>query len=168
MLLIYVRNGNYDMSRQSCELCGRNEAKFRAKVAGMEATVCAECASHGRIIEEVREEKPKEIIRREEKKKRIVETTEEVVEDIGELVREKREELNLKQEELGQKIAEHASMVKRVEHGYIPSIKIAKKLEKTLGLSLVERVNANEQGYSSAKSGGALTLGDIMIIRQKK
>jgi uncharacterized protein (TIGR00270 family) len=149
-------------------MCGRGEARFKAKVAGMEANVCENCASHGEILEEIREQKPAEIRKIEKEKKQIVERTEEIVEDIGEQVRSKREELNLKQEELGKKISEHASMVKRIEHGYIPSLKIAHKLERVLNLKLTEFVNPSEQEYTSSTTGGAITLGDVMIIKKSK
>jgi len=156
---------------QSCELCGRPGARLKANVAGTESIVCDNCASLGTIIEEVIEKKPSEIKQEEKRietqKKMFVERSQEVVEDIGEQVRQKREELGLKQEELGHKISEHASMVKRIEHGYLPSLKIAHKLEKVLHLKLVEYVNPNEQEYVTSKSGGAMTLGDIMIIKKQ-
>jgi putative transcription factor len=152
---------------QSCDLCGKPDAKFKAKIAGMEAIVCPDCASHGSIIEEIKEEKPKEIQRRiEKKKKETIKRTEDVVEDIGDQVRAKREELGLKQEELAKKIKEHASMVKRIEHGYLPSLKISHKLEKVLHINLTEYTTASDQEYTQSTKGGVMTLGDMMVIRK--
>lgn len=154
--------------KQSCELCGKPGARFKAKVAGTEAIVCDKCASMGTILDEVQEApKPSEFKKIEREKKEIVQRTEEIVEDLGEIVRKKREENNWKQEELAKKISEHKSMVHRVEHGYMPTLKIAHKLERVLGLNLTEFVNQNEQGYTTGKTGGAMTLGDIMIIKKK-
>lgn len=153
---------------QSCDLCGRPGAHLRARVAGTEAVVCDNCASMGEVIEEAREPTPKEVQKIVKEKKRREERTEEVVEDIGELVRKKREELGLKQGDLAKKISEHESMIKRIEHGYVPSVKIAQKLGRLLDLTLTEFINPSEQEYTSSKGGGALTLGDIMIVRSKK
>ena len=155
--------------KQSCDLCGASDAKFLAKVAGTEATVCARCASMGTIIEQVREEpKPTEIRKIEREKQQLAPRTEEVVGDIGKILRKKREEMNLKQEDMGKKIQEHESMVKRIEHGYVPSLKIAHKLEKVIHVKLTEYVNQNEQEYTTGKSGGTMTLGDIMIIKKSE
>jgi ribosome-binding protein aMBF1 (putative translation factor) len=59
-------------------------------------------------------------------------------------------------------------MVKRIEHGYIPSIKIAHKLEKVIHVKLTEMVSEESQDYSSGKSGGTMTLGDIITIKKEK
>jgi len=151
-----------------CDLCGRVGANLRAKVAGTEATVCDRCARLGVVIGEIEEpKKPSEIRKIERKKTEIVERVTEVVEDIGQKVLAKREELGLKQEDLAKKISEHESMVRRIEHGYIPSPNIAKKLEHALHIKLTEQVNPNEQEYASGKGVGALTLGDIMIVKKK-
>jgi len=153
-------------------LCGRSDARFRAKVAGTEATVCERCASMGEIIEELREPpKPSEIKRAERREKATVEKVdrvEEVVGDIGAQVRRKREELGWKQEELAKKISEHESMIKRIEHGYIPSLKIAHKLGQALHIKLTEYVTQSDQEYASSSGGGAPTLGDMVVIKKDK
>jgi putative transcription factor len=112
--------------------------------------------------------KPKELKQMEERKKEIRETVEDVVDGIGEQVRAAREKMGLKQDELAKKINEHESMVRRVEHGYIPSVAIARKLGKVLHLKLVEASDANEQGYTTGKGAGELTLGDIIVIKKGK
>lgn len=155
----------------SCDMCGRSGARFIARIAGAQMTVCENCAQRGEIIEEIVEKKPAEVrreIKREEQKAQIVERVDDVLENIGELVRKKREELNLKQEDLSKKINEHESMIKRIEHGYMPSLQIAHKLEKVLHVRLTEKSTASDQNYDSGKGAAALTLGDIMIIRDSK
>ncbi len=152
----------------SCDLCGHSEAHLRARVAGAEAVVCDRCARLGTVVGEIEaKKKPSEIKKLEQKKTQIVERVTQVVEDIGSKVHAKREELGWKQEDLGKKISEHESMIKRIEHGYIPSPEIAKKLERALHIKLTELVNPNEQEYTSSKGAGALTLGDVMIIKKK-
>jgi uncharacterized protein (TIGR00270 family) len=152
----------------SCDLCGHSEAHLRARVAGAEAVVCDRCARLGTVIGEIEaRKKPSEIKKIEQKKTQIVERVTEVVEDIGPKVHKTREELGWKQEDLAKKISEHESMVKRIEHGYIPSPEIAKKLERALHIKLTEMVIQNEQEYVSSKGAGALTLGDIMVVKKK-
>lgn len=153
----------------SCDLCGHSGAHIRARVAGMDATVCERCAHLGVVTGEIEEpKKPSEIKKIERKKTEIAERVIEVVEDIGAQVHKKREELGWTQEDLAKRISEHESMVKRIEHGYLPSPSIAKKLEHALRIRLTELVNPNEQEYASGKGAGALTLGDIMIVKSKK
>jgi len=152
----------------SCDLCGRPGARFKAKVAGAEAVVCDHCAALGTVIEEIEEApKPSQVKRIEKQKKEIVVKTEEVLEDIGSIVKGKREELGWTQEDLGKKISEQDSMIKRIEHGYIPDLHIAKKLEHALHAKLTELVTQSEQEYVQNRGGGALTLGDVMTVKKK-
>ena len=153
---------------QSCDLCGRSDAHLKANVAGMAAIVCDRCANLGVVTGEVEEpKKPSEVKKMEQKKAQIVEKVIDVVEDIGQKVHRKREELGWKQEDLAKKISEHESMVSRIEHGYIPSPDIARKLEHVLQIKLTEVSNQNEQEYVSGKGAGALTLGDVMMVKKK-
>jgi ribosome-binding protein aMBF1 (putative translation factor) len=58
-------------------------------------------------------------------------------------------------------------MIKRIEHGYIPDLHIAKKLEHVLHVKLTELVAQSEQEYVQSRGGGALTLGDVMTVKKK-
>lgn len=152
----------------SCDLCGHSEAHLRARVAGAEAAVCDRCARLGTVIGEIEApKKQSEIKKLEQKKTQIVERVTEVVEDIGPKVHKMREELGWKQEDLAKKISEHESMVSRIEHGYIPSPDIARKLEHALQVKLTEVSTQNEQEYVSGKGTGPMTLGDIMVVRKR-
>lgn len=156
--------------RPTCDLCGSSEVAFKARVAGTEAMVCGRCASHGEVLEELKEPPKKAQLRRiEERKKEIAPIkTEEVLESIGETVKHKREEMGLKQDDLGKMVTESGSMVQRIEHGYIPTLEIAHKLERALHVKLTELVNPSEQEIVSNTGGGALTLGDIMVVKKQK
>jgi uncharacterized protein (TIGR00270 family) len=137
-------------------------------VAGTAAIVCERCAHLGVVVGEIEEPKKQSEIKRIEKKKaQIVEKVIEVVEDIGQKVHHRREELGWKQEDLAKKISEHESMVSRIEHGYIPSPDIARKLEHALQVKLTEVSTQNEQEYVSGKGTGPMTLGDIMVVRKR-
>jgi len=152
-----------------CDFCGRKGATKIALIAGTKGFACDQCASLGRVEDEILEI-PKHIVKQQEERERKpsskIEIVQEVTDEVGELVRKKRESIGLKQEELAKKISEHESMVKRIEHGYVPSVKIARKLERVLGISLIETSKVSDEDYDSGTSGGALTLGDIVVVRK--
>jgi len=158
-----------------CELCGRPGADKIANVAGAKALVCDHCARLGEVVEEVKEPPKKEVVKsrpistysppvaREERPERI----EEVLDGIGTLVRDEREKMGMKQEELAKKINEPESLIKRIEHGFVPNLKIAHKLQRALHIKLTEEVEANGQDYVQGNKKGNLTLGDIIVIKKK-
>ncbi|MBN2518768.1 MAG: TIGR00270 family protein, partial [Candidatus Altiarchaeota archaeon] len=98
---------------------------------------------------------------------RPVEVVEEVLDEIGTLVRDKREGMGVKQEDLAKIINEPVSLIKRVEHGFIPDLKIAHKLQRVLHVKLTEQANAEEADYADAGKKENLTLGDVIIIKKK-
>jgi len=151
-------------------MCGKPGANKVAKIAGAEMTVCDSCAARGEVVEEIREPTRRERIierKREEPKIQEAPKLEEVLENCGELVRHKREELGLKQEELAQRINEPESLIKRVEHGFVPNLKVAHKLQRILHVKLTEVSEGTEQEYVSGHGSGELTLGDVIIIKKK-
>jgi putative transcription factor len=153
---------------QLCELCGTKGANKIAVVEGARSVVCDRCALLGELVEVIREE-PKWIKKQQtEREKRVVPDLpiDEVVENIGEIVRNAREEQGLKQEELAMKVNESESIIKRIEHGFIPQVSTARKLQKLLRVQLIERVNQEEQEYQGKHHGEGMTLGDFIIKKK--
>lgn len=67
--------------------------------------------------------------------------TREVVEDYPQRIRRAREALGLSQEDLARKINEKKSIIAKLESGHMyPPDKLVKKLEKALGIELMEEV----------------------------
>ncbi len=63
-----------------------------------------------------------------------------IVPDPGEIIRSARSRLNMTQDELAAKILERKNVLASIERGdLLPEIKTARKLEKVLGISLVEK-----------------------------
>ena len=93
----------------------------------------------------------------------------ELVDDLGQRVRQARRGLELSQEDLGRKIREKVSVIRKIESGKIvPDLALAEKLEHTLKVTL--RVPASEpkvQSVSSSKPRGA-TLGDLIQFKVKE
>lgn len=140
-----------------CELCGAEGPLYKVKIEGSIMNVCGKCRKFGtpvrtykKIISEKKIEKP-EII-------------EAIVSDYAKLIRNARENHNMKQEEFAMKINEKDSIIHKVETGHFkPSLKLAKKIEKFLGIKLIEIVNESENQLTSHKEEkNAFTIGDFI------
>jgi putative transcription factor len=93
----------------------------------------------------------------------------EVVPDYAEIIRRARERLGWSHKVLAEKVRESERTIKRIEAGeLVPTIDLARRLEKVLGVKLLEPVV--EEDYAEAGSRSRrrfyLTLGDIAEIRE--
>ncbi|MEM3181383.1 MAG: multiprotein bridging factor aMBF1 [Candidatus Micrarchaeaceae archaeon] len=91
----------------------------------------------------------------------------EIADDYGEIIRKARESLGLPIKVLAEKINEKASMLLRVEEQRtLPSDKLAKKLERELGIKLIK------PGQSTRATAGSklepISLWDAARKKQKK
>ncbi len=95
----------------------------------------------------------------------------EVVPDYAERVRRARERLGMSQEELAIRVKERVNVIKRIEAGTLtPTVDLAKRLEKVLGIKLLEPVVEEELGAQATRRRRGefeLTLGDIVEIREE-
>jgi len=156
-----------------CEICGNDirGKPYKALVDGVELIVCSRCASRlkgpkwemsVRKVAASRTQRP-----RRPPPRKLVEY--EVVEDFPERVREAREAMGLTRELLARLVGEKESTIRRIESGtLIPSLDLARKLEKALKIVLV--VESPLYGYREGGKKGhyELTLGDIVKIRKRK
>jgi len=96
----------------------------------------------------------------------------EVVEDYAERVRTARQRLGMSQRELALKVRVSENVIKRIEAGtLVPTIDLARRLERVLGVKLLEPVVEEEYTSTTSRSRGRreefyLTLGDIAEIRE--
>ncbi|HIP65841.1 MAG TPA: TIGR00270 family protein [Pyrodictium sp.] len=91
----------------------------------------------------------------------------EVVPDFAERVRSARERLGWTQRMLAQKAKVSENVIKRIEAGTLtPSIDLARRLEKILGIKLLEPVVEEGEEYGGEKGEFYLTLGDIAEIKE--
>jgi len=153
-----------------CEMCGKDVEEFyRTRIEGTILNVCKSCAAHGEVLKEIRPEPKKDI------KKQVVENPskpeiiEELVEGYAEKIKNKRERLDLKQEELAKKINEKESIIQKIESGHFaPSVELARKLERFLGIKLIEEVEEGKLIVSpKPSSSDEFTLGDFVKVRKK-
>lgn len=168
-----------------CEVCGR---KIRGKphrviIEGAKLTVCSGCAKLGTVPWE--EAKPKALIAKYKKTAKpptlitpsrkpqqiSVDATLELVEKFNAKIRQAREKLGFSHEELGKKIAEKASVLKKIETGkMVPDNKLTAKLEHALKIRLL--ATAKEEKITQMEilkpPSTELTLGDLIQLNKKK
>jgi putative transcription factor len=169
-----------------CEVCGRKirEAPMRVIIEGAKLTVCTECSKHGKATWE-EPARPTIIAQRQTgagqgtqvfrpiqiKKKVItarVDTSQEIVQNYAEVIRQARESLGLSTEDLGLKISEKESVLRKIETGKMsPNDQLVSKLEHTLKIKLLVPV-AEEKVPLPKSASREFTLGDAMKIDKKE
>jgi putative transcription factor len=152
-----------------CEVCGRSVN--RLVQVTIEGSVVEACPSCSRLGEKVPIRKPRYQPSRVRRRAAPAKWKEPILEPIpgyGEVLRERRLGLGLTQEELGKRLNEKASVVARLEaERMTPSEALAKKIERHLGVRILEKVEENaESGHRP--SGADLTLGDIVKIKRRR
>ncbi len=143
-----------------CEICGEEQELIKAIVEGSLLSVCDQCAKFGNAIL-VKKEKPLE--------KQIKRSSSEIINVINQeypkIIKESREKLGLKQKELALKINEKESIIHKLETGALqPTILMARKIEKTLNISLVEIYQESHESLNLKSD--QLTIGDLLKLRQ--
>ncbi|MBI2653335.1 TIGR00270 family protein [Candidatus Woesearchaeota archaeon] len=153
------------MIRINCDLCGKvGERLFKAIIEGVELNVCSGCSKFGKVIGHVK--KP---VQKETRKVIAVPKEEKVellIENYAEIIKKKRESMGLTQKDFANRINEKEATIHKLETGaFTPPISLARKLEKTLGIKLVEE---HEESHSSAKERKieGFTLGDFIKIKK--
>ena len=142
-------------------MCGKQGDLLTAEVEGVEMTVCQNCTRFGTI-------KRKTDAVRVPQKKMHQEQPLRVTVNYASLLRQAREKQGLSQEDFARSLQEKESIVAKWEQGRMqPSVEVARRLEKILGVSLV--VEEVEQLFEKEKSvhGEGFTLGDFMKVRKK-
>ncbi len=145
-----------------CEICGKRKAVTRVLIEGAEMEVCAGCANLGKKVSSSPSKptsKPLPQIRKEI----------DIVDGYGERIREARQKLGLSLEELARKINEKSGYLEMVEQERtLPSLKLARKLEHVLKISLITEV-VQDMGMEKGKTKlPDLTLGDVVVFEKKK
>ncbi|MGC9517741.1 MAG: multiprotein bridging factor aMBF1 [Methanomicrobiales archaeon] len=150
-----------------CEICGKNiiGKPMRTKIEGSVMYTCNECAKFGKIQREpAKPRKPKTSRRMP----RRTEPSYEVHEDYNNIIREAREKKGWSREDLAEKIYEKVSVINRIESGkMIPDIKLAKKFENTLKISILENVEDTQSEEIKASNIRGSTIGDIARIKKR-
>lgn len=145
----------------------------KAKIEGSVMIVCDECAKLGKIQKHLQNQNLENQtnlrkIKQQNKNYSKDEPKEELVEDFNVKIRKARESKNLSREELGQKIYEKVSVINRIESGkMIPDIRLTKKLENALNITLIENVEELDLSKYTGNPSQGRTLGNVVKIKKR-
>jgi len=151
----------------NCELCGKKEENLlKAVIESVELNVCKDCGKFGKVIGFVKKPEIKgkrkiySVHSKQEEKSEIL------VEGFHEIIKKKRESLGLPQKDFALKINEKESLVHKIETGsFEPNLDLARKIERFLGIKIVEEYKESFERQKQAKDAG-FTLGDFIKIRK--
>src|SRR3989344_3249116 len=145
----------------SCDMCGKQGGLVTAEVEGVDMNVCPNCSQYGTVKRRADYvHVPQKRIHKEQPFR--------VTANYASLLRQVREKQGLSQEDFARFLQEKESIVAKWEQGRMqPSVDVARRLEKTLGVMLVEE--ELEQAFVQEKipKGDGFTLGDFMKVRKK-
>lgn len=167
-----------------CEMCGetiRGPPKL-VRVEGAELQVCAKCGKFGTEVQQVRRTdivrsagmkpagsvKSPAVASSAYRKRDMFDFIEgEIIDDYNVRIRNARMEKGLSQKDLAKQMMEKEHLIQKIENrDLIPEENVRKKLEKILGIRLID---APETDMEKKVPGSmAPTLGDLTIIRKAK
>lgn len=154
-----------------CDICGKREASFVVQIEGAKMGACRSCAYHGKIVLSLEEDAPRrEFASTKRGVPKSLRLEQDLIEGYGKAVRRAREGRGEKIEELAKKINEKASYLDKIENESTrPPIETARKLERELGIKILEKtedsaVNVNVGKYKKKE----LSLLDMLEMQNKK
>ena len=166
-----------------CEMCGetiRGIPKLM-RIEGAELQVCNRCEKYGTEVQQPKRTNlqrpsarpvsgaavPVKTAPAQRKRDMFDYMGGDIVEDYGERIRKARMERELSQKDLAMQMKEKELLVKKIEKGeLIPEEDVRKKLEKALGIQLLDTIT--EETEKKTKDKITQTLGDLTIIRKVK
>jgi putative transcription factor len=157
-----------------CELCGRECDCKPAFIDSVKMMVCPNCMRHGKGIPQEKQPvgRQRPVMGTIRKKPRVKDVykdmDKELISDWNDIIKNARKKKGLSREELGFKIGERTVTIAKIENGNLrPSDKIVKKLEKELGITLIEEVKSVSSVSIGSSSRKGLTLGDFIKKEEK-
>ncbi len=149
----------------TCEMCGSDIDTRECIVEGTILDLCSKCSSYGNII---KMEKPDLVPVNKPRKIVVEEPLQILVDNCGELIKKAREKKEMKQAELGMFTGEKESVINKYERGLLkPSLQTALKLQKKLGVVLIEDYETQNQVQFNINDKD-ITIGDLLKFKKKK
>lgn len=150
-----------------CDICGKAPVRAQILVEGAKMLACGSCMRSGKVLfrfDEGSSGPPAPA-------PSSVETSEEIVEGYGRIIRGARERMKLPLSVVAERIKEQENYLNAIENGRLtPTMEVARKLEKELGVKLVEKTQSAVGGPSGStpKTFTPPTLGDMIEAKKKK
>jgi putative transcription factor len=138
-----------------CEVCG-SRATRKSKIEGVILRVCNNCVKLGEELAKVQIRPTRKFT------PKIQELEETINSDFYKIIKKERQKRNLTQEQLAKKLNEKLSVIRRIEDGWEPPLRLIRKLEKFFNLNLIE---ASPQMSTKKIEKKKLTIGDIVEIK---
>lgn len=146
---------------------------YKVEIEKSRMVVCESCAKYGKVLHEIKVQeisKKKEIAPSKEAPK-APETIQIIVKDYSSKIKNARERKGIKQEDFAKVINEKESLIHHLESGKMePNMVLAQKLEKVLGIKLIEEVvlEKEEKKEGLKPHNGPMTLGDLINLKKRK
>lgn len=154
------------MAELFCDICGKSPVRAQILIEGATVLACGGCMRGGKVLHRFDDEgapvaRPPPT---------TVEATEEITEGFGKIIKGAREKSGLPVAVVAERIQEKESYLSALEHErFMPTIEVARKLEKELGIRLVEKVQSVAgPAASSPKRFSEPTLADMLSPEKKK
>lgn len=168
-----------------CEMCGEaiRGAPKLVRVEGAELSVCSKCEKFGTEVQQVRRTdirvpqkgpggrqapSPSGGAAQVRHKRDMFDFMEgEIVDDYAVRIRHAREEKGLSQKDLAMQMKEKEHLIRKIENSeLIPEDDVRKKLEKALGIRLLDSMVSEDE--KKVQNRLTPTLGDLTIIKKAK
>ncbi|MEW6721671.1 MAG: multiprotein-bridging factor 1 family protein [Candidatus Micrarchaeota archaeon] len=149
-----------------CDICGKGPVRAQILVEGAKMLACGSCMRSGKVLFRFEEGSPAS----PPPSVSVMEAGEEIIEGYGRRISGARDRLKLPLSVVAERVREKESYLNAVEHERLmPTLEVARKLEKELGIKLIEKVQATAGGAStSPRSFSEPTLGDMVDPKKKK
>ncbi|MFX0134320.1 MAG: multiprotein bridging factor aMBF1 [Candidatus Hodarchaeota archaeon] len=162
-------------NKSTCDICGRpifGKPVYKY-IEGAKLEVCQNCSKFGKSVKAPKTPRstiPRYLKRKKAQFKRRDYTGDIfLIENFGRIIKEAREKKNLTQNEFARILQEPLSLLRRIEQNKInPSLKVIKKIENQLNISLTEKHIEEEIPKPRKKPSSGTTIGDVVQIKKKK
>ena len=149
-------------------MCGKSEERlFKTLIEEVEMGVCSSCSKFGKVMHAIGspiKNIPKKTFAQEPQEEKISL----IVDGYADIIKKKREGRGLSQKDFALKLNEKESTIHKIETGHIePSISLAQKIQRFLGVKLIEEVEEKHEKIKRKEDVG-FTLGDFIKIKNRQ
>lgn len=154
------------MAELFCDICGKGQVRAQIQVEGAKLLACASCMKSGKILHRFQDEdEGGGGVVAERAPSPELGGGEEIADDWGKIIKAARDRAHLPLAVVAERINEKESYLDAIETGRLmPSLQVARKLEKELGVRLVERSGSSVAPSAAAAPSrlSAPTLADML------
>ncbi|MDP3734762.1 MAG: multiprotein bridging factor aMBF1 [Nanoarchaeota archaeon] len=146
-----------------CEMCGKAAAAVVIDVEGSNLSVCPSCSGYGTVTKNF---SVTSSLQRYSYTKETPEWS--VVSDYASQIRRSRERKGMSHDDFSKLLQERETVISKWEAGTLkPSVDTARRLERILGIKLVQEDVIEKSAVTTTTKSDELTLGDFVKIRKR-